>query len=798
MAIRVAPDAADLVCDSTGRFVVLVREADDADAAFAGLDAARARLATMGPAMLSPVVHSPDGPLLRVAELPGDDDELQAVPDLVAAALADAGVAEATVEVREPAGPLDQLDRTPGAVVLRVFPVPAGPAGTLPSSWLEVAAEWVLGDLLPAEEVQLRLLGAHFTVRAADASASLYAAASARAWCDLVQGDLRQRIRSASLTFGHAPHLALAAGGPECDVQALVARFELLCEIARDLTDEVAYACVDLEPTFELLGHGLTGAGWPEHGGAAPNAVASLVGDVVVPDAYPFQVLGPGHAERLASVGRPGPLGQPLGDGRFALELGDPVDWLPLYETRDLALEQATKALEGLLVTEAELAELSAARPLRPPLPARAPTPRGGLDLDDITLDALPHPRRGLHLTLLELAAWLAHEHHSDAPTSVSPVIAAYARWLSSGLDHEHRQQLKPYAERLAATRTPGLPRGAWRPMAQADEQRAWLAADWLAHRQAPAWLRAAGVVDVATALEHIRPHADRAHGPRLLALLDEGLTLLLQEAGISPADEQVWETWERAAEATGWVAASEAAWVGIPDGLASATELRVVEVVRDARAAEVVLEGRTTVSRSVREAGLAAVAEAAWRGAARAAAHAAEAMVEDPDSPAKLVAVTLETAQERAVRGAGSNLRMDRDAVDQALEQADLAAREALAELVDDPPSAGSALDEARAAAAASAGGRVWAEVDRLTSGVLGDDAWTTVLAAARTASGRVLHHARPLLERATLVAVAREASGLAARLTVLREGPDAIEPVVEELRPDAMALLDDLLEVG
>ena len=798
MTLRVAPDAADLVCDSTGRFVVLVSGADDADTAFTGLEAARARLAAMGPAMLSPVVDSPEGPLLRVAELPGDEDELQAVPDLVVSALADAGVVEATVEVREPSGPLDQLDRSSGAVVLRVFPVPAGPAGVLPSSWLEVAAEWVLGDLLPADEVQLRLLGAHFTVRAADASASLYAAASARAWCDLVQGDLRGRLRTASLTFGHAPHLALAAGGPDCDVHALLARYDLLCELARDLSDGVAYACVDLEPTFELLGHGLTGAGWPEQGGAAPNAVASLVGDVVVPDAFPFQVLGPGHQERLAAVGRPGPLGEALGDGRYALELGDPVDWLPMYEARDLALEQATKSLQGLLVTESELAELSAARPLRPPLAAHSPTPRGGLDLADITLDALPHPRRGLHLTLLELAAWLGHEPHSDAPAGVSPVLGAYARWLAQGLDHDSRQDLKPYASRLAGTRTAGLPRGAWRPMAEVDERRAWMAADWLARHQVAAWMRAAGVDDVAKALEHIRPRKDREHGPRLLALLDEGLSVLLQHDGLDPAEEGTWEAWERASEATGWVAASEAAWVGIPEGLASATELRVVEVVRDPRAAAAVSEGRTTVSRAVREAGLAAVAEAAWRGAGRAAAQAVDAMAEDPDSPAKLVAVSLATAAERAARGAASKLRLDEDALDLALEQADLAAREALAELLDAPGPPTHALDEARAAAAASAGGAAWSEVDRLTAGVLGEDAWTTVLSASRTASSRVLHHARPLLERATLVAVAREASGLAARRTVGRHGPDALEPVVEELRPAALDLLDELLDLA
>ena len=793
MSIRVDPEAVDLVSEGTGRFVLLVTDADDADLAFAGLDAARARLVPLGPGLLSPVVQSPAGPLLLVADLPAEEDVLAGIPDLVATCLAEAGVGEALVTTSDTTGPLDQLDRTSGAVVLRVFPVPAGPAGVLPTPWLEVAAEWVLGDLLPADEVQLRLLGAPFAVAAADAPASLYAAAGARAWCDLVQGDLRDRIRSASLTFGHAPHLALAAGGPSCDGGALLARYELLCDVARELADGVAYACVDLEPTFELLGLGLTGAGWPEQGGARPNAVASLIGDVAVPDAFPFQVLGPGHAERLAQLGR-GPLGVPLGDGRTELELGDPIDWLPMYEARDEVLEQGTKALEGLLVTEAELAELAEARPLRPPLPARTPTPRGGLDLDDITLEAQPHPRRGLRLTLLELVSWVAHEHHSDTPASVSPVLAAYARWLSAGLDHARRQELKPYAALLAGTRTPGLPRGSWRPMAEVDERRAWQAADWLARHQAALWLDAAGLHELAGALVEVQPEADRSHLARTVDLLDRGLVELVARRPSASGEDRAWEAWERAAEATGWVAASEAAWVGVPEGLASATELRVVELVRDRRTSRGLQPG--VAAGAARDAGRTAAAEAAWRGAGRAAAQVVDAMADDPDAPAAVLPVSLATARERAGQGVAGRLGIDRDTLDVALEQADQAARECLAGMVGAAARA-HPYDQARAAAGASAGGTEWEAVEEMAAAMFGEEAWETSLAAARTAVGRVLHHAEPLLDRAVLIALAREASGVAARVLAATEGPAAFEVVVDDLRTDAVDLLDRLLAI-
>ncbi len=90
---------------------------------------------------------------------------------------------------------------------------------------------------------------------------------------------------------------------------------------------------------------------------------------------------------------------------------------------------------------------------------AGAPASAGLPDLDDITLETLPHARRGLRLTLLELAAWLAHEPHSDAPVSVSPVLATYARWFASALDDHRRQTLKDRARRLVGTASTPAPR---------------------------------------------------------------------------------------------------------------------------------------------------------------------------------------------------------------------------------------------------------------------------------------------------------------------------------------------------
>jgi hypothetical protein len=806
LAISVAPRAADLAGDLAGRFIVLITGTRDAEAALAGLDEARREILALGPSdsagnapFVSSVVLSPKGPLLRVAELHGDE-VLHSVPGIVADVLADAGVEAGTVEIIEPAGPLDALAQTPDAVVLRVFPTPAGADGVLPARWLDLAAEWALGDSAPSELVALRLLGAPFTVTASDAPATLHAAGGARTWCDLVHGDLRDRVRSASLTFGHAPHMALAAGGPGCDIPALLARFELLGELARDLQEGVAYACIDLEPTFEHVGSGLSAAGWRANGGASPNALVGQVGDIAVPDAFPYQVLGPGHRARRAQQGG-APLGAALEGGRAELEIGDPVDWLPRYETRSEARELGWKELRGLLLTDRELAALVAERhgPGHPD-PNEGLVPgsalRSGPDLDDIVLEALPHPRRGLHVTLLELASWIDHEPHSDAPRTVSPVLAAYARWLASGLDQDRRQALKPYAARLVGTRGQGLSSSAWRPLAPADEARAWMAADWLARVQAPTWLRMAGLESLADRIAKVRPTKGHRHVERLVRLLGAAIDTLgaAADGASGPgAEEAAWDAWERASEACGWVAASEAAWVGVPDELATGAELRVIELARNPGAPRGAKDGGRTVAAGARTAALAAAAEAAWRGAATGAAAAVDAVTRGHVND-----ISLATAGERAARGAAQRLGIDRDRVDLALEQADAAAREELVRLIPAGPSRnGAALGLARKAAAGSAGGTEWTEVHELTQGVVGEAAWAAGLAAARIAVDRVLQTAAPLVERAVLVAVARETAGLAARVAAGRDPDGGLDRGREELQRAALGLLDALLAV-
>lgn len=116
--------------------------------------------------------------------------------------------------------------------------------------------------------------------------------------------------------------------------------------------------------------------------------------------------------------------------------------------------------------------------------------------LDSITLQRGPHaPNDDKQFCAMEAAAWIAGEPHSDEPECVSPVLAAFVRSWNDALDYEERQTLKPHIPRMIGTAGDGH-----------DEERAWMAADWLVRVCTPAWLDLAGINDSAEALRSLPP----------------------------------------------------------------------------------------------------------------------------------------------------------------------------------------------------------------------------------------------------------------------------------------------------
>jgi hypothetical protein len=109
-----------------------------------------------------------------------------------------------------------------------------------------------------------------------------------------------------------------------------------------------------------------------------------------------------------------------------------------------------------------------------------------------------PHRRPGGARCAMEWVAHLAGEEHTDTPTSVSPVLAAFARSRNDALDDAPRQRLRPYLARTIGSAGDGL-----------DERRAWQCADWLVRTCVPALLEHAGLEDEALALWRSDPVRD-------------------------------------------------------------------------------------------------------------------------------------------------------------------------------------------------------------------------------------------------------------------------------------------------
>jgi hypothetical protein len=81
-------------------------------------------------------------------------------------------------------------------------------------------------------------------------------------------------------------------------------------------------------------------------------------------------------------------------------------------------------------------------------------------------------------LCLLEAVAYVAGEPHTDHPACVSGVLGTFGRNLNDVLPDDLRQQLVPLIPDLPGTAGDGH-----------DEQRGYMALDWLIRTWLPAWL---------------------------------------------------------------------------------------------------------------------------------------------------------------------------------------------------------------------------------------------------------------------------------------------------------------------
>jgi hypothetical protein len=89
---------------------------------------------------------------------------------------------------------------------------------------------------------------------------------------------------------------------------------------------------VSILPTFDVFTSASHSTEWSWQGGADSGPFGDHLCDEIVLDAFPYQVLGPGHMARL---GDPPAGARALSEGRVELTVGDPASWLidPSAET---------------------------------------------------------------------------------------------------------------------------------------------------------------------------------------------------------------------------------------------------------------------------------------------------------------------------------------------------------------------------------------------------------------------------------------------------------------------------------
>jgi hypothetical protein len=205
----------------------------------------------------------------------------------------------------------------------------------------------------------------------------------------------------------------------------------------------------------------------------------------------------------------------------------------------------------------------------------------------------------------MEWVSYLAGEPHSDEPACVSPVLRAFCVTLNDSLEDAPRQRLRPYLARTIGTSDDGL-----------DEERSWMAMDWLIRTYAPAWLGAAGLTEPARRLARLAPIADAAALHPALGALGHARreTRAAWAAARGATRAAAWAPWS-----AGRAVAREAAWGSAGAAAWAAARVAVGDIAGDrarAMVREIAGDAAATVARGAR----ASSSRAAARDAARAA----------------------------------------------------------------------------------------------------------------------------------------------------------------------------------
>jgi hypothetical protein len=207
----------------------------------------------------------------------------------------------------------------------------------------------------------------------------------------------------------------------------------------------------------------------------------------------------------------------------------------------------------------------------------------------DYTLKTGSHESREAGMCAMEWVAYLANEPHSDSPSCVSPVLKSFCIAFNDALPDGERQRLRPYLTRCIGTAGDGR-----------DEERAWMATDWLVRECCPAWLdlaglhahaqnlRSLGTVLSAETCKQAQPALDAA---RTDAARTAAAWAAARAAARDAARDAAWAAaWDaardaarNAAWAAAWAAARDAAWAAARDAARAAAWAAAWDAARNA-----------------------------------------------------------------------------------------------------------------------------------------------------------------------------------------------------------------------
>ena len=187
--------------------------------------------------------------------------------------------------------------------------------------------------------------------------------------------------------------------------------------------------------------------------------------------------------------------------------------------------------------------------------------------LEGLRLASGGHSSPTAGLCLMEAVAYVRGIPHTDHPACVSPVLGAMGRSLNDTLPSDIRQKLIPLIPDLPGTVDDGH-----------DEERGYLALDWLIRVYLPTWLELSPRCrDLAAKVRELGRIADVASaeraGPVVRAAQKEASAA--RDAAGAAARAAAWAAardaaWD-AARALAWAAARDAAWAAARDAAGAA-----------------------------------------------------------------------------------------------------------------------------------------------------------------------------------------------------------------------------------